>query len=290
MDGGLQSRKSPEQLAHEEIQAYKRKIEKLKESKCITYIIPEDGNFDDTLFGWDELSDEENVGKIKDCYEKCISLAEKFNIDFDIIFEFADLLRYNKEYEAAFDLLKKLEKHCQLNGASPWDHYSLYVRMRICCEKIDGKANALPYCRESLKFSLKLKKEDTDKVLDIVSSNLFLLADFDWWGKCLEEDLELFQQTLDWIKQASKGDETTYNELIAVAMGYIAICKALHDGMVNDLTFWQALGLFQHIFGERPCFKWPLEVAACCNRLATTLKNIMKQKWPYVFVIWNTRL
>lgn len=293
MSNLFQNEKSQKRLAHEKIQAYRERIRELKKSKCITDMFPEDGNSNDTLFVWDELSDKENVKEIKECFEKCISIAKEFMIDLDVIYEYADLLRFNWEYTAALELFKTLETYYLMNGASDWDYFSLYERMAICCEKnYEETTSALPYCRKVLEFSLKLEKNESDKTLSIasISKCLFRLADLDWREKCLGEDLRLFQQTLDLIKRMSEENKTVCYEVEAIATGYIVICEIMQNGTENVQILQKASELFQNILEERSHFKWPLEISVCCDRLAATLKTCNATKMAVSFCDMEYRI
>ena len=272
-----QDKNSQEQLAHEEIQACRKRIKELRKLKCITIIL-EDGDFDDTLFRWDDLSDEENVDKIKEYYEKCICLVKEFNTDLEVMFEYADLLRFNGEYKEAIELFMTLETFYRMNGASNWEYLSLYHRMETCFEKTDGEISSLPWSRKVLEFSLVLDEGDPDDKLNIVSISLLRLVDLDWKNKSLAEDYRLFQQTLVLIKQMSDDTQAAANELESIATCYIAICEAIQNGIENVQTLQNALELIRTISEDQPDLKWSRELSVCCNRL----ENILETKRPYL--------
>jgi len=202
-----------------------------------------------------------------------VQQAEKSNTELNVIFEYADLLRYNREFDAAYQFFRKLEGCYRINDVSPGDYLALYVRMRNCCARTGRKASALPYFRKVLEFSLKLEEDDPVEKSFAVPDSLFQLADLDWQEKSLTKDFRLFQCTLESIEQIEFGDEDAYNELKAIVRGYIAICEAIRNGVENKLPFLETLELFQSIHEKHSCFKWVLKAAICCERLAAVLKT-----------------
>ncbi len=272
MDAVLQNAKTPEQLAHEKIQDYREKIKQLRQDKCVCLLFPEEDSLDNLLFTWDELSHEENVTKIKEYYTECILQAETFHSDLDVLYEYANLLRYNKEYLTAFHLFQKVEGYYLQKETPTSDYFALYTRMQICCEKTYGEAFALPYVRKVWEFGLKQENEDTDENLTVISRSLFHTVDLDWQRVGLEDDLALLQHTLESLKRADERHLPAYRELKAIVTGYIAVCKVFRNEDKNLRNTLTALDLFQTILGEKSDFKWTLDASACCGRLSAILK------------------
>lgn len=281
MDMILKNEKNPEQIAHEKIQDCRKKINELKQARHFSFIFPEEDedSSDSSLFTWDDLSDKENVTKIKSLYAESIFQAEKFKIDLDVLYEYANLLRYNQEYLPAFNLFRKLEAYYQQSETSPSDYFALYARMQICCEKTYGEHFALQYVRKVWEFSLKLENESSSEKLMIVSRSLLHTVDLDWKRGSLEDDLALLQRTLESIEQMDEERLSACRELKAITFGYIAVCKVFRDEDKNCHCSFTALDLFQTILEEGTGFKWTLDAAACCERLGTVLKTHGDKGW-----------
>lgn len=282
MGAVLQNAKTPEQSAHEKIQNCREKINELKQARYFSFIFPEEDSLDNSLFTWDELSDKENVTKIKSLYKESIIQAQKYRTDFNIIYEYADLLRYNREYLPAFNLFRKLEAYYQQSETSPSDYVALYARMQICCEKTYGEVFSLQYVRKVWEFGLKLENESPSEKLMVVSRSLFHTVDLDWQKGGLEDDLTLLQHTLELIEQMDEEHLSACRELKAIVIGYIAVCKVFRDEDKDCHCSLTALDLFQTILKAGADFKWTLDTAACCKRLSTILKTHGDKGWALI--------
>lgn len=207
-------------------------------------------------------------------YEEITHLAEKYQIEYHILLEYAEFLYSQKEYNKGIEIADRLNRHYELQkSTSDVDKAKLYIQLGELYYETNQFEESIRFCKEAD----KILERDPYRYIKERAQLYRTIAGNYWRTNRSDEAKNYAGRALELFKRCN---ELTDEESLSWASAYRRLAVLLRrewnlDGAED--CYKKALGIEENLYGKNPNNdKFAQALAATCSNLGILYRQMKK--------------
>lgn len=224
---------------------------------------------------------QETIPEIKACYEESVKLAEKYQVEIEVLYDYAVFLQCQQEYPKAIRLTENLKKYYEVSKAGNYKRTSVDFLLASLYRNVTNFKEAEKLYVKVLETYRRWAEKKPSVYEKYVVRGCNGLARLLYIMNRLEEAEALFRESLIICRRLSEKKQTDYEETLALTCNglYCVLSKKKNvlEWKEKERLIQECWDIYHRLAEENPG-NYEKELAMVCNNFAAFLDDNREYK------------